>query len=95
MEEWDRVDAATNLYSQPVAVTGRKYLRHRPGDCFILFYLPNLWLSLVGGIRTIARLNCSFVFLCQPEVASRHLVDFTLPYGTAMRLLYAHVCLMD
>ena len=65
---------------QPVAVTGRRHLRHRPVDCFILFYLPNMWLSLVGGICTIARLNCSFISLYQPEVASRRPVDFTLPY---------------
>ena len=33
MEELDRVDASTNFCSRPVAVTGRKYLRHSPVDC--------------------------------------------------------------
>ena len=32
MEERDRVDASTNFCSRPVAVTGRRYLRHRPVD---------------------------------------------------------------
>ena len=67
-------------FTRPVAVTGRRHLRHRPVNRAILFSLLNLWLSLVGGISTIARLNCSFIFLYQPEVASRRPIDFTLPY---------------
>ena len=65
MVERDRVDASTNFCSRSVAVTGRRYLRHRPVDANQLFYflLLNLWLSLVGGNSAIARLTVLFYFI--------------------------------
>ena len=54
-------------FTQPMAVTGRRNLHHRPVELFIYF-------------------------LYQPEVASRHPVDFTLLYLT--ELLWDYFMLM-
>ena len=70
MEERDRVDASSNLCSQPVAATGRRHLRPRPVDANRLFYFIDPWLLLAGDLSVLARLNLLFYFLTRPVAAT-------------------------
>ena len=68
-----------NLFSRPVAATGRRPLRPRPVDFDILFLL-NLWLSLVGGNSTFARLNLLY------------LTELLCDYFILMYILWTNIC---
>ena len=54
-------------FTQPVAVTGRRHLRHRPVELFYLFIFISLRLAPAGGISaTVARLTlttCARIFI--------------------------------
>ena len=62
-----------------VAVTGRRHLRPRPVD-FVISFFPNLWLSLVGGNSTIARLILLY------------LAELLCDYFMLMYILWTNVC---
>ena len=73
-------------FTQPVAVTGRRYLRNRPVDCIALFAFISLRLAPAGGISaTVARLCPHFLsiylFLCLLDQwwPNSHPVDANYP----------------